>query len=52
MDRGELRASHESWGVHRKGSCYMQGESRITSHLHDFATNDIAVSTDVVPGLV
>ena len=30
----------------------MQGESRITSHLHHIATSDIAVSTDVGPGLV
>ena len=30
------------------GSCLVQGETRITSHLHHIATSDIAVSTDVV----
>ena len=34
-----------------QGSCSVQGESRITSHLHHIATSDIA-STDVGPGLV
>ena len=28
------------------GSCWMQGESHIMSHLHHIATSDIAVSTD------